>query len=161
MFKFVRFINSIFYFLKCSLNDIFDLTDTDILAPFIREMIYMKMHIKSSNISNGMLDAPQENYCCCFTTLICKWVKRSNFKSFYFFYFFYLNMENCTCRMRKDFKLPQLCCFFLFILICHRRMDGRTYIVIIMQTQGSCEKQTYAFSSFLLAFRPPSGWNRW
>ena len=58
-----------FYFLKLLLNDIFYLTYTDIFASFICEMLY-KRHIYE-NISEEMLDAPQENYCCCFTTLIC------------------------------------------------------------------------------------------
>ena len=39
-----------FYFRKCLFNDIFYLTDTDIFASFIREMIY-ETHIKSSNTS--------------------------------------------------------------------------------------------------------------
>ena len=60
-----------FCFLKCLLNDIFYLTDTDIFASFIREMIYKKTHIKSSSISEEMLFAPCENYCSYFATLIC------------------------------------------------------------------------------------------
>ena len=39
--RYIKYVNNILY-LKCLLNDIFHVTDTDIFASFICEMIYKR-----------------------------------------------------------------------------------------------------------------------
>ena len=48
-----------FYFLKCLLNDIFHVIDTDIFASFIREIIY-KRRILCHQTSEEMFYASQK-----------------------------------------------------------------------------------------------------
>ena len=50
------------YFLKCLLNDIFHVTDTDIFASFIREMIYKRHILCHQTCQKKGFSALQENY---------------------------------------------------------------------------------------------------
>ena len=47
---FYQICKQFFYFLKCLLNGIFNLTGTDIFASFIREMIYKRRIISLKHI---------------------------------------------------------------------------------------------------------------